>query len=95
MSKFTILSPDKEGKGQVKAEAVNHPSHYTALPAVCDQCGDIIECIEVVRWMDFDLGNAVKYIWRAGQKNDILEDLEKARWYIDDKINQIKKERGI
>lgn len=82
-------------KSQEKAEAVNHPAHYNSLPAVCNQCGDTIECIEVVRHMDFDLGNAVKYLWRAGQKNDILEDLHKAIWYIQDKINQIKQERGI
>jgi hypothetical protein len=58
---------------------VDHPSHYNAH-------GSGIECIDVVEWMGFSLGNAVKYIWRAGLKNDAVEDLEKARWYIDREI---------
>lgn len=51
--------------------AVNHPQHYNALPATCDACGDPIECIEVVRHFNFNLGNTLKYLWRAGLKRGI------------------------
>jgi hypothetical protein len=62
---------------------VNHPTHYTDssmayVPA---------ECIHITRHLPFDLGNAVKYIWRAGKKGDVVksvEDLCKAAWYIED-----------
>lgn len=75
--------------------AVNHPSHYNSLPAVCSACGDSIECIEVVRHMNFNLGNAMKYLWRAGEKNKDTEiqDLEKAVWYIEDQIEMLKRNR--
>ena len=70
---------------------VNHPSHYTSHPSG-------IECIQIARYYDFDIGNVFKYIWRAGLKKDAdltdiqkeIEDLEKARWYLEDKINQLK-----
>lgn len=70
-----------------KEEAVNHPSHYG---------GDTVyEVIKVIHaWeLDFDLGNAVKYIARAGKKDPAktIEDLEKAIFYINDKIKQLKK----
>ena len=66
--------------------AVEHPKHYNSHPSG-------IECIAIVRHMNFTLGSAVKYIWRAGLKDCAtkLEDLEKARWYIDDEIASIKK----
>lgn len=64
---------------------MNHPPHYTAHPSG-------IECIEVVEHMGFNLGNAVKYIWRADLKNDALEDLKKARWYLEREI--AKRERA-
>lgn len=70
-------------------DAVNHPSHYNALGAKCHGCGAEIECIDVVEVMPFSLGNAVKYIWRAGHKNDTVEDLLKARWYVDREIERI------
>lgn len=72
---------------------VNHPKHYTWLK---EKCG--IEVIDITRHLDFDTGNAIKYLLRAGHKEDAsmseqqkeLEDLQKAVWYINDKINQIK-----
>lgn len=64
-------------------EAVNHPQHYTSHPSG-------IECIEVVRHMGFNLGNAIKYIWRADLKGNAIEDLEKARFYIEDEIRRRK-----
>lgn len=57
-------------------DPVNHPTHYTSHPSG-------IECIQVTEHMGFNLGNAVKYIWRADLKTDAIEDLKKARWYID------------
>ena len=62
-------------------DPVNHPSHYTSHPSG-------IECIQITRWMNFNLGNAIKYIWRAGNKGNALEDLKKARWYLDDEIKR-------
>ena len=55
---------------------INHPPHYTSHPSG-------IECIQITEHMGFCLGNAVKYIWRADLKADAIEDLKKARWYID------------
>lgn len=81
---------------EAEADAVNHPDHYNALAAVCSVCGSPIECIDVVRHLNFDLGNAVKYIWRAGQKDPEteIEDLKKAAWYLADEIEQLEKERA-
>lgn len=66
------------------ADPVNHPKHYTSHPSG-------VECITVTEHMGFNLGNAVKYIWRADLKADAIEDLKKARWYIDREI--AKRER--
>jgi hypothetical protein len=66
------------------ADAVNHPPHYTSHPSG-------VECITVTEHMNFNLGNAVKYIWRAGLKSEAaLVDLEKARWYIDREIARLR-----
>ena len=64
-------------------DSVNHPSHYTSHPSG-------VECIQVTEHMNFCVGNAVKYLWRAGLKGDVLEDLKKARWYIDREIKRIE-----
>lgn len=65
---------------------VNHPPHYTAHPSG-------VECITITRHMNFNKGNAVKYIWRAGDKGNEIEDLKKAAWYIDDEIARLEKLR--
>lgn len=67
-------------------DAVNHPSHYTS-----HQSG--VECIQVTEHMNFCLGNAMKYIWRAGLKGDAIEDLEKAAFYIQREIARLARER--
>lgn len=77
----------------MKNDPVNHPSHYTTGP-LHSACGKPIECIEITRHMCFDLGNAVKYIWRADHKGSKLQDLQKALWYIQDQIAMIKAEEG-
>jgi len=70
----------------VVVEAVHHPAHYNAHPSG-------IECIDVVRHMNFNLGNVVKYLWRAGEKDPAkhLEDLKKAAWYLNDEIKRLEK----
>lgn len=67
-------------------DPVNHPEHYTTHPSG-------IECIEIVEHMNFCLGNAVKYIWRADLKGNDIEDLEKAQFYINREISRRKKGR--
>lgn len=82
---------DRNDKEQ-KADNVNHPAHYTWLK---DLCG--IEVIDIARHMNFCLGCAIKYIFRAGHKKDAsltdtekqIEDLKKAIWYINDEIKRI------
>lgn len=66
-------------------DPVNHPTHY-ASEAKCSGCGEPIECIDVARHMGFDQGNALKYLWRAGKKDALVQDLKKAIWYIEDMI---------
>jgi hypothetical protein len=65
-------------------DAVNHPRHYTNHASG-------VECITVTEHMNFCRGNAVKYIWRAGEKGNEIEDLKKARWYIDREIARLEK----
>jgi hypothetical protein len=61
-------------------DLINHPPHYTAHPSG-------VECIQITEHMGFNVGNAVKYLWRAGLKSAApLEDMRKARWYIDREI---------
>lgn len=69
-----------------------NPDHYKSHPSG-------VECIEVTRHMNFNVGNAIKYCWRAGLKNDSsqsdldkhIEDLHKARWYLEDEIKRLTK----
>lgn len=60
----------------MKYDPVNHPKHYAEQAAQ-------LEPIAILRYAPFDLGNAFKYIIRAGHKDDYLQDLQKARWYLD------------
>lgn len=66
---------------EAENDAVNNPKHYTNHPSG-------IECIQVTEHMGFNLGNAMKYIWRCDLKKDAIEDLKKARWYLDREINK-------
>lgn len=63
---------------------VNHPPHYTSHPSG-------IECIDITEHMSFCLGNVLKYVWRSDMKGNAVEDLEKARWYLDREIALRKK----
>lgn len=69
-------------------EKVNHPKHYKSHPSG-------IECIQITEYMSFNLGNAIKYIWRFDLKNDAIEDLKKAAWYIDREIKRRKKQNDF
>lgn len=65
-------------------QEVAHPRHYMSHPSG-------IECIEITRHMNFNLGCAIKYIWRAGLKGKQIEDLRKAAWYIQDEIERLER----
>lgn len=69
----------------ITVDQVNHPSHYTSHPSG-------IEAIQVTRHMNFNVGNAMKYLWRAGLKNEDrhIEDLKKAIFYINDEIKRLE-----
>lgn len=71
-------------------DLVNNPPHYNSSDAKCPACRTSIECIDVTRHLDFNIGNAIKYLWRYKHKNGI-EDLKKAIWYINDQINKESK----
>jgi hypothetical protein len=71
----------------VSGERVNHPAHYNAHPSG-------IECIEVVEHMGFNVGNAIKYLWRADEKGAPIEDLRKAAWYVQREIERREKAAG-
>lgn len=62
-------------------DPVHKPKHYTDHPSG-------IECIQITEHMGFNLGNAVKYIWRCDLKRDAIEDLEKAVWYLNREIDK-------
>jgi hypothetical protein len=63
-------------------DPVNHPKHYTNHPSG-------VEAIEITEHFNFNKGNAIKYIWRSADKGKEVEDLRKARWYIDREIARI------
>jgi hypothetical protein len=67
--------------GYQKWSPIEKPRHYTEHPSG-------IECIQVTEHMSFNLGNAIKYIWRCDLKQDAIEDLKKAKWYIDREIDK-------
>jgi hypothetical protein len=71
------------------SDAVNHPQHYQSA-AKCSKCAHPIECIDVTKHLSFLRGNAMKYLWRADKKGKTLEDLKKARWYIDAMIAELE-----
>lgn len=73
-----------ESDNRIKHDPVRHPGHYTSHPSG-------VECIDITEHMTFNLGNAVKYVWRAGKKGDLVEDLKKAVFYIQREISRVEK----
>lgn len=94
-SRFVRLKyKPKEGHfiEKLKIDNVNHPPHYNTDPSG-------VECITITRHRNFNIGNAIKYLWRQGLKEEQgkekkekqIEDLKKAIWYIEDEIQRISK----
>ena len=67
-----------------QTDNVNHPQHYVAHPSG-------VECIEITEHFNFNVGNAIKYLWRASLKGSQREDLLKAQWYINRELERIYK----
>jgi hypothetical protein len=81
---YNVGNKNLLGEPAPAKDVINHPKHYTAHPSS-------IECIDVTEHMNFNLGNAVKYIWRVGLKDTEEENIRKAIWYL----NRELKRRGI
>jgi len=85
-----ILSEENVMLGVPKDDPVNHPAHYTYGG---------IECIDYIFALGFGenfcKGNAIKYISRAGHKNNKVEDLKKAVWYLNKLINKLEEEASV
>lgn len=71
------------GPARMDNDPVRHPAHYTQHPSG-------VECITITEHMNFNKGNAVKYIWRAGEKGDEVQDLQKAVWYLEREIARLQ-----
>jgi hypothetical protein len=69
------------------SDSVDHPTHYNAHPSG-------VECIDVVEHFNFNIGNAIKYLWRADLKGAPLEDLRKAAWYVNREIQRLTNPGG-
>ena len=76
---------DERCQGE-RRDSVNHPTHYNQHPSG-------VECIDIIEWMPLNIGNAVKYLWRAGLKDSAptAEDYKKAIWYINREIERLEK----
>ncbi len=74
---YAVTHGDRMYAGNVEHDPVHHPMHYTSSPATCSGCGKPIECIDVTRHLSFDVGN-------------VIEQLEKAAWYLADEIARRK-----
>jgi len=70
-------------------DLVNHPPHYGSHPSG-------VECIRITEHYNFNVGNAIKYLWRAGLKEgvDPVEDLKKAAWYVNREIERLSREEA-
>ena len=79
-------TPGRVDNHDVVPEDPINPAHYRRHPSG-------IECIEVTRHMNFNTGNAIKYIWRYLDKGDPAENLKKAQWYLDDEIRRLEGKR--
>lgn len=75
-------SASSSSGGSKQNDNVNHPKHYTSHPSG-------VECITVTEHFNFNIGNAIKYLWRANDKNG-LEDLRKAAWYVNREIERLR-----
>lgn len=83
IAEYTRMANSKHIESPVEKahDPVNHPKHYTSHPSG-------VECIMITEHYGFNLGNVIKYLWRAEEKGAPLEDLKKARWYLDREIQK-------
>lgn len=82
------LPDDASESVEQHADEVNHPAHYTSHPSG-------VECITITEHFNFNLGNALKYLWRAGLKtDDPMKDLNKAAWYVRREIARLENLKG-
>lgn len=79
---YEVRRINERAEAHSNYEQVTHPKHYCSHPSG-------VECIQVTEWMNFNLGNAIKYIWRASLKGKELQDLKKAVWYIQREIERV------
>lgn len=79
-ARFASNARDEERRKSI-VDVVNHPPHYTQHPSG-------VECCDIVEHFNFCVGNAIKYLWRAGLKGDAIEDLRKAAWYVKREIER-------
>lgn len=68
-------------------EQVNHPEHYNQIAGT--------ECVDIAENFNFNLGNVIKYVWRAFFKQDTLTDLKKALWYLTREISRLEKVENV
>lgn len=78
-----VDDPQMDLPGVPAADPVNAPPHYRQHPSG-------VECIQITEHLNFCIGNAIKYLWRADHKHDAIEDLKKARWYIEREIARLE-----
>jgi len=67
-------------------DLINHPPHYTGHPSG-------VECIDIVEHYNFNVGNAIKYLWRHDSKGAPIDDLRKAQWYVAREIQRREEEQ--
>lgn len=93
-----LLSSEGDAPGQRDDQAVPQEEAISASPPIEDPINPShyrrhpsgIECIEIARHMNFNVGNAIKYLWRYQDKGDPVESLKKAQWYLDDEIRRLQ-----
>lgn len=79
------VTDDDDARYKV-SDTVDHPQHYNSHPSG-------VECIDIVEWLPFNVGNAIKYLWRAGLKDGAptIEDHRKALWYLNREVDRLNK----
>jgi hypothetical protein len=76
-----ITSVEQAHTPVAPTDPVNHPQHYVSHPSG-------VECVQIAEHFPFNVGNAIKYLWRAGLKGDSIEDLRKCLWYVEREIKR-------
>lgn len=91
--KWTVEPKPTYAVKPATTDNVNHPKHYTSHPSG-------VECIQITEHYNFCVGNAIKYVWRAGLKSEVgsdpvekqIEDLNKAIWYLRREVERLAKD---